>query len=110
MRLQAWKQPLERFSLMLCLPWKTCEWLLAHQLPFWVAAFECFAEAVFSAGGEVPSSGLVVECPAFPQPYTWYLTASGFVLMWQRAEGADWMFCGTVRGESFSGKPELTGF
>lgn len=56
-----------------------------------VVASECFAEAVFSAGGEVPSSGLVVECPAFPQPYIWCLTVSGFVLMWQRAEGADWM-------------------
>lgn len=56
-----------------------------------VVASECFAEAVFSAGGEVPSSGLVVECPAFPQPYIWCLTVSGFALMWQRAEGADWM-------------------
>lgn len=98
------------FSCVMVFLGRPVEWLLAYQLPFWVAAFECFAEAVFSAGREVPSSGLVVECPAFPQPYTWYLTASGFVLMWQRAEGADWMFCGTVRGKSFSGKPELTGF
>lgn len=91
MRLQAWKQPLELLSLVVFLG-RPVEWLLAYQLPFWGAAFECFAEAVFSAGGEVPSSGLVVECPTFPQPYTWCLTVSGFVVMWQRAEGADWMF------------------
>lgn len=35
-----------------------------YQLPFWVAAREWFAEAVF---------GVVVECPTFPQPCTWYL-------------------------------------
>lgn len=90
MGLPAWKRPLALLSLVFL--GRPVEWLLACQLPFWVAvASECFAEAVFSAGGEVPSSGLVVKCPAFPQPYIWCLTVSGFVLMWQKAEGADWM-------------------
>lgn len=45
------------FSCVMVFLGRPVEWLLAYQLPFWVAAFECFAEAVFSAGREVPSSG-----------------------------------------------------
>lgn len=55
--------------------------ILACQLPLWVAAFESFAEAVFPAGGAVPSSGLAAESPAFPQLCTWHLIAFVCVIL-----------------------------
>lgn len=80
-RLQAWKRPLELLSVVL---WSSSEELLGG---FWLpvailGSSLCFAETVFPAGGEVPSSGLVVKGPpTFPQSCTWYLTASGCVVL-----------------------------
>lgn len=62
----------QNFCLLSCgLRGRTIEWLLACQLPCWVAAFECFAEAGFLSGGEVLNSGLAVEYPTFLQLCIW---------------------------------------